>query len=36
MRLHGDRLALPVTVTPHTFRPSCTTESIRGGGSAWE
>ena len=35
MRLHGDRLALPVTVTPHTFRRSCTTESIRGGANLW-
>ena len=28
---HADRLDLPVTVTPHTFRRSCTTELIRGG-----
>ena len=35
MRLHGDRLALPVTVTPHTFRRSCTTDLIRGGANLW-
>jgi site-specific recombinase XerD len=32
---HADRLALPVTVTPHTFRRSCTTELIRGGANLW-
>ena len=31
VRPHGDRLALPVAVTPHTFRRSYTTELIRGG-----
>ncbi len=35
VRLHGDRLALPVAVTPHTFRRSCTTELIRGGANLW-
>ena len=29
------RLALPVAVTPHTFRRSCTTELIRGGANLW-
>lgn len=28
-------LALPVAVTPHTFRRSCTTELIRGGANLW-
>jgi site-specific recombinase XerD len=32
---HTDRLGLPVTVTPHTFRRSCTTELIRGGANLW-
>ncbi|MGH7945854.1 MAG: tyrosine-type recombinase/integrase [Opitutaceae bacterium] len=32
---HADRLDLPVTVTPHTFRRSCTTELIRGGANLW-
>ena len=32
---HADRLDLPVTVTPHTFRRSCTTEPIRGGANLW-
>ena len=35
VRLHGDRLALPVAVTPHSFRRSCTTELIRGGANLW-
>jgi site-specific recombinase XerD len=35
VRLHGERLALPVAVTPHTFRRSCTTELIRGGANLW-
>ena len=39
MRLPGDRFALPVAVTPHTFRRSCTTELqtelIRGGANRW-
>ena len=34
-RGHGDRLALSVAVTPHTFRRSCTTEWIRGGANLW-
>ena len=34
-RGHGDRLALPVAVTPHTFRRSCTPELIRGGANLW-
>jgi site-specific recombinase XerD len=32
---HASRLALPVAVTPHTFRRSCTTELIRGGANLW-
>jgi site-specific recombinase XerD len=28
-------MALPVPVTPHTFRRSCTTELIRGGANLW-
>jgi len=32
---HAGRLDLPVTVTPHTFRRSCTTELIRGGANLW-
>ena len=35
LHAHADRLALPVTVTPHTFRRSCTTELIRGGANLW-
>jgi integrase/recombinase XerD len=35
VRRHGERLALPVAVTPHTFRRSCTTELIRGGANLW-
>jgi hypothetical protein len=39
VRLPGDRFALPVAVTPHTFRRSCTTELqtelIRGGANRW-
>ena len=35
LRLNGDRLALPVAVTPHTFRRSCTNELIRGGANLW-
>ena len=39
MRLPGDRFALPVAVTPHTFRRSCMTELqtelIRGGANRW-
>lgn len=35
MHEHADRLDLPVTVTPHTFRRSCTTELIRGGANLW-
>ena len=35
LHLHADRLDLPVTVTPHTFRRSCTTELIRGGANLW-
>ena len=35
VRGHGDRLALSVAVTPHTFRRSCTTELIRGGANLW-
>ncbi len=32
---HADPLGLPVTVTPHTLRRSCTTELIRGGANLW-
>lgn len=35
VRHHGERLALPVAITPHTFRRSCTTELIRGGANLW-
>lgn len=35
LHVHADRLALPVAVTPHTFRRSCTTELIRGGANLW-
>ena len=35
VRLPGDRLALPVAVTPHTNHRSCTTELIRGGAHLW-
>lgn len=35
VRRQGDRLALPVTVTPHPIRGSCTTELIRGGPNRW-
>ena len=35
MHEHTDRLDLPVSVTPHTFRRSCTTELIRGGANLW-
>ena len=36
-RLHGyaDGLGFAVTVTPHTFRRSCTTELIRGGANIY-
>ena len=36
-RLHGyaDDLGFKVTVTPHTFRRSCTTELIRGGANIY-
>jgi integrase/recombinase XerD len=32
---HAQRLNSPVTVTPHTFRRSCTTELIRGGANLY-
>lgn len=35
LHTHVDRLALPVTVTPHTFRRSCTSALIRGDANLW-
>ena len=35
LHAHADRLDLPVSVTPHTLRRSCTTELIRGGANLW-
>jgi len=35
MHQNADPLGLPVTVTPHTQRRSCTTELIRGGTNLW-
>ncbi len=32
---HAGRLGLAITVTPHTFRRSCTTELIRGGANLY-
>lgn len=32
---HLGKTELPVNVTPHTFRRSCTTELIRGGANLW-
>jgi site-specific recombinase XerD len=32
---HLKNAGLPATVTPHTFRRSCTTELIRGGANLW-
>ena len=32
---HLRNAGLPATVTPHTFRRSCTTELIRGGANLW-
>jgi site-specific recombinase XerD len=35
LAVHASEMALPVPVTPHTFRRSCTTELIRGGANLW-
>lgn len=35
MQRHAGRLGLAITVTPHTFRRSCTTELIRGGANLY-
>lgn len=35
VHVHLKKSGLPVNVTPHTFRRSCTTELIRGGANLW-
>jgi len=35
VHVHADRLGFDVTVSPHTFRRSCTTELIRGGANMY-